>query len=114
MMAMLLVAAFFSALFLSFILTPLGTRAAWAVGFLDHPEARKLHTAATTSLGGAVVFVSALSAWFLVYSLLGHAEVREAVILLTGALIALGLGLWDDRFRMNPILNLIGQSVAAV
>ena len=46
---MVLVISFFGALILSIVLTPLGVRAAWATGYLDHPEARKLHTAATAN-----------------------------------------------------------------
>src|ERR1051325_690934 len=48
---------------LSWLLMPLGIRLAWAVGWLDHPEARKLHSSATAVLGGAVVFVAAVIAW---------------------------------------------------
>ena len=42
-----LAVAFVVALALALALTPLGIRTAWAVGYLDHPEARKLHIAAT-------------------------------------------------------------------
>src|SRR2546429_9954535 len=48
---------------LSWSLMPLGIRIAWAVGWLDQPEARKLHAHATAVLGGAVVFASAGTAW---------------------------------------------------
>src|SRR5574341_766197 len=110
---MVLATAFIFALILSLVLTPLGMRAAWAVGYLDHPEARKLHTKATALLGGVVVFVSALISWFIV-RWLGHAEGdRQAGFLLAGAMIALLLGLWDDRFGMHPVLKLMGQAGAA-
>src|SRR6266850_1428027 len=110
---MVLAVAFCFALFLSLLLTPLGTRAAWAVGYLDHPEARKLHTSATALLGGVVVFVSALIAWFSVQPTSHRAGGREAAFLLAGAVVALLLGLWDDRFGMNPIVKLAGQGTAA-
>ena len=110
---MVLATAFIFALILSLVLTPLGMRAAWAVGYLDHPEARKLHTKATALLGGVVVFLSALISWFIV-RWLGHAAGdRQAVFLLAGAMVALLLGLWDDRFGMNPALKLVGQAGAA-
>jgi UDP-GlcNAc:undecaprenyl-phosphate GlcNAc-1-phosphate transferase len=110
---MLLAVAFGLALLLGLVLTPAGVRLAWATGYLDHPEARKLHTSATALLGGAVVFVSGLTAWGLV-QLARHGDpAREAPYLLAGALIVLLLGLWDDRFGMNPALKLIGQAAAA-
>ena len=110
---MVLVSSFFLALFLALVLTPLGTRAAWVIGYLDQPDARKLHTSATALLGGAVVFLSALIGW------LGAARVglpesggREALVL-AGAVLALAIGLWDDRFGMNPLVKLAGQGTAA-
>jgi UDP-GlcNAc:undecaprenyl-phosphate GlcNAc-1-phosphate transferase len=109
---MVLATAFGLALILAVVLTPLGTRAAWAVGYLDHPEARKLHTTATALLGGAVVFVSALIAWFAAHGF-GNQSYPDGLRLLGGAATALALGLWDDRFGMNPLLKLAGQGLAA-
>ena len=110
---MVLATAFLLALILSLLLTPLGTRAAWATGYLDHPEARKLHTSATALLGGAVVFVSAVIAWAAVQAT-GHAAPdHRATFLLLGAMMSLALGLWDDRFGMSPVLKLAGQAAAA-
>jgi UDP-GlcNAc:undecaprenyl-phosphate GlcNAc-1-phosphate transferase len=109
---MLFVIAFGVALVLSLALTPLGTRAAWAVGYLDHPEARKLHTSATALLGGAVVFISALIALLIAHPARTIAD-RQPIYLVAGAIIALGLGLWDDRFGMNPVIKLVGQAAAA-
>ena len=110
---MLLAAASGLAFLISLVLTPVGIRVAWATGYLDHPEARKLHTAATALLGGVVVFASALAGWGALH-LAGHGSAqREALSLLAGALIVTGLGLWDDRFGMNPIVKLAGQAAAA-
>lgn len=104
---------FFLALILAWTLTPLATRVAWETGYLDHPEARKLHTSATALLGGAVVFVSSFMAWLVLHVLRHPAGNREAFFLLAGALFALGLGLWDDRFGMSPPLKMVGQAGAA-
>jgi UDP-GlcNAc:undecaprenyl-phosphate GlcNAc-1-phosphate transferase len=92
----------------SLTLTPLAVRFAWAVGFLDHPEARKLHTSATALLGGAVVFVSAAIAWFALRPAMG-----PSVFIGAGALLALLVGVWDDRFGMRPSVKLLGQALAA-
>src|SRR2546425_7373958 len=106
---MVLAAAFFLALILSLLLTPFGTRAAWALGYLDHPEARKLHTSATALLGGLGIFVSATLA-----ALAGGIHNLGAwpvypYPLLSGAMVALLIGLWDDRFGMHPMVKLVGQ-----
>lgn len=110
---MALAAAFVLALVLALVLTPAAVRLSWAVGWLDHPEARKLHTAATPLLGGAAVFVSALGGWAVAHRLLGGAaRDPQAVLLMAGALVALLLGLWDDRFGMQPLPKLLGQGLA--
>jgi UDP-GlcNAc:undecaprenyl-phosphate GlcNAc-1-phosphate transferase len=107
-------AAFPLALVLCFALTPLLVRVAWATGWLDHPEARKLHTAATALLGGPGVFVSALASWAVAMRLMSHAPAAwEAYDLLLGAAVALALGMWDDRFGMRPAVKLLGQASAA-
>lgn len=108
----MLIAAFALALLLSLLLTPLGVRLAWVSGYLDHPEARKLHTSATALLGGSVVFISALVAW-LVYLGRPSNPASEALYVLAGAAIILAVGLWDDRFTMKVRYKLVGQLVAS-
>jgi UDP-GlcNAc:undecaprenyl-phosphate GlcNAc-1-phosphate transferase len=107
-------AAFPLALALSLAVTPLMLRLAWATGYLDHPEARKLHTSATALLGGAGVFLAAVIGWAICMLRMPHAPADwEAWYLLTGAGVALGLGLWDDRFGMQPSVKMMGQAAAA-
>jgi UDP-GlcNAc:undecaprenyl-phosphate GlcNAc-1-phosphate transferase len=109
---MALLAAFTLALVLSLLLTPLGVRLAWVSGYLDHPEARKLHTSATALLGGTVVFVSALIAWLI--SLGGSSTPpRDVLCVLGGAAVILGVGLLDDRFGLPVNVKLIGQLSAS-
>lgn len=108
---MALIASFALALALSLAVMPLGIRIAWAIGYLDHPEARKLHTSATALLGGLVVFACALASWLLVHALHASRD-RDAAFLLAGAVVALTLGLWDDRFGMQPPVKLAGQLAA--
>ncbi|HEY6867782.1 MAG TPA: MraY family glycosyltransferase, partial [Candidatus Eisenbacteria bacterium] len=109
----MLAAAFVIALALALVLTPAGIRVAWAAGYLDHPEARKLHTSATALLGGAVVFVAALASWVAVAIVLRRPAHSGGVFMFAGALVALLVGLWDDRFGMRPWVKLTGQSAAA-
>jgi len=108
----MLSAAFVAGLLLALILTPAGIRIAWAVGYLDHPEARKLHTSATALLGGVVVFVAGLVAWTGVAVVLHRPAHSGGVFLFAGALVALLVGLWDDRFGMRPWAKLVGQAAA--
>src|SRR5262245_58445447 len=111
---MVLAIAFTLAFATSLLLTPVGTRVAWATGYLDHPEARKLHTTATALLGGAVVFVCALIGWAV--SLRSGAVAgpsSEAVFIVSGAVLALTIGMWDDRFGMEPRAKFLGQATAA-
>jgi UDP-GlcNAc:undecaprenyl-phosphate GlcNAc-1-phosphate transferase len=101
------------ALVFGLALTPVATRVAWAVGYLDHPEARKLHTAATALLGGVGIFIAALGAWLVSRSGRPVETGGDLPFLLGGAGIALLLGLWDDRFGMSVIPKLMGQAAAA-
>jgi len=111
---MMLAVAFGLALLLALALTPLAVRLAWAVGYLDHPEARKLHTSATALLGGVVVFLCALTGWGVARLVVGRGPEREALLLLSGAVVVLTLGLWDDRHGMNPLVKLAGQVLAGL
>ncbi len=103
-------AAFALATFLALLLTPLGVRLAWVSGYLDHPEARKLHTSATPLLGGIVVFVASLAGWLVVTR--AAALQNEVVCLVLGAVVALAVGLWDDRFSMGVGTKIAGQAAA--
>lgn len=102
------------ALLVTFAVMPLVVRLAWATGYLDHPEARKLHTSATALLGGAAVFAVAVATWAVAMRFMPHSsEDWEGYYLFFGGLIALGLGMWDDRFGMSPSIKMLGQAAAA-
>src|SRR5262245_47261812 len=99
---------------LAWLFMPLGIRLAWAIGWLDHPQARKLHKHATAVLGGAVVFGAAVIAWGVTLRFIPHSPADwEAWYLLAGAAVTLVLGLWDDRFGMRPSVKMLGQAAAA-
>lgn len=106
--------AFALAALLALVLTPLSVRLAWAVGWLDHPEARKLHTSATALLGGAAVLVSATLAWTMLHALRPGALPPLPLPLLAGLGLAIGLGLWDDRFGLMPRPKLLVQIACGV
>jgi len=105
--------AFALAFLFALLLTPLSVRLAWAIGWLDHPEARKLHTSATALLGGASVVLAATLGWFTIRAFApGVTPVPWP--LLAGLLLAVGLGLWDDRFGLMPLPKLLVQIASAV
>lgn len=107
-------AAFVVAALASWVLMPLGIKLAWATGWLDHPEARKLHSDATAVLGGFIVFVAAMIGWGITLARVPHSPADwEAWYLLSGAALMLGVGLVDDRFGMQPAVKMLGQSAAA-
>jgi UDP-GlcNAc:undecaprenyl-phosphate GlcNAc-1-phosphate transferase len=98
---------------LALVVFPPAIRAAWALGYLDHPEARKLHTSATALLGGAVTFVVALVTCLIFR--VGQYPAPDGlnpIPLVGGAIIALSIGLWDDRWGMNPTVKFAGQGLA--
>jgi len=98
----------------SWLLAPLGVRLAWAIGWLDHPESRKSHSASTAVLGGVVVFVAAITAWAILLPWIPHSPTTwQAWYMLAGAGVILGVGLWDDRFGMQPGGKMLGQAAAA-
>jgi UDP-GlcNAc:undecaprenyl-phosphate GlcNAc-1-phosphate transferase len=106
-------AAFLAALFAALILTPLARALAWRSGYLDQPAARKLHSSATALLGGVAVFAAAALGWLVARSWLPAGSTTQALHLLGGAVLALAVGLWDDRFGMQPMPKLVGQAAAA-
>ncbi len=111
----MLIAAFALAAAVAALLTPLAIRLAWQVGWLDHPEARKLHTSATALLGGAVVFVAALVGGAIALRGVPHGhgiDGRQGLLVLGGAAVSLAWGLWDDRFGMGVRVKMIGQILA--
>jgi UDP-GlcNAc:undecaprenyl-phosphate GlcNAc-1-phosphate transferase len=110
---MALAAAFLLSFVFALIATPLAIRLAWVTGYLDHPEARKLHTSATALLGGGAVLACALAGWGAALAIAGRPAGRESIFLVLGALVAFLLGLWDDRFGMRPTIKLLGQGTAA-
>src|SRR5688572_11813470 len=98
------VSAWAAALAAVLIATPFLTRVAWATGYLDHPEARKLHIAATPLLGGVAVALGAALGAHLGFWSLGMAIPDRGLWWLAGAALAVAIGLVDDRFGMAPAL----------
>lgn len=108
------VASWAAALAAVLVLTPPLMRLAWATGYLDHPEARKLHIAATPLLGGlAVALGTALGANLGFWSL-DMGIPPQSLWWMAGALVAVLVGLVDDRLGLGPFPKLTFQVLAAI
>jgi UDP-GlcNAc:undecaprenyl-phosphate GlcNAc-1-phosphate transferase len=95
------------------LVTPLVRRVAWATGYLDHPEARKLHIAATPLLGGVAVAVGTAVGANLGFWSLAMALPERTLWWMAGAALAVTLGLVDDKRGMGPAAKMFIQAAAA-
>lgn len=85
-------------------------RYALNAGFVDTPNARKVHVTPVPLLGGVAIFAGAILAVFFAF----RGAVPRTIIgaLIAGALVAL-LGLVDDRRGLPPVMRLLVQLAAA-
>lgn len=91
-------------------LTPFIMKLALGTNLVDKPNARKEHLKATPLMGGLSVFIG----FFLLclYDVaISAGRYFDAPMLgyLTGSLIIMLIGLWDDKRPLNPYLKMIGQ-----
>jgi UDP-GlcNAc:undecaprenyl-phosphate GlcNAc-1-phosphate transferase len=107
------IAAWAAGLAAVLLVTPLVRRVAWATGYLDHPEARKLHIAATPLLGGVAVAVGTAVGANLGFWSLAMALPSRALWWMAGAALAVTLGLIDDKRGMGPAAKMLIQAGAA-
>jgi len=96
------------------ILTPLIRRLARATGYVDHPGARKAHVESTPLLGGLAIAVALVAGPVLALAITSGPIEPPHIGIVVGALIALTLGMVDDRLPLGPRDKLVGQAAAAV
>jgi UDP-GlcNAc:undecaprenyl-phosphate GlcNAc-1-phosphate transferase len=118
--------AFLLSAVLALALTPLARRVAWAIGFLDRPvTALKTQRQPVAYLGGvAVALAFGLSLLWVKFRLapssgfepwpLGLEKGRGVYAIGLGGVIALLLGLLDDKHALSPKLKFIGQFAGAL
>ena len=97
---------FILALAITGVSTPWFRRTAIALGFVDAPDSRKVHTDPTPLLGGVAIFIGAILATLFIYG--GRIPNQIAGPILAGALVA-AIGLIDDRRQVPPWLRLLVQ-----
>ena len=94
---------------LSILITRMLIPLAHAVGLLDRPLGRKVHSGAVPLVGGISIYLSVVigSAAFLELS-----ETFVSVALICGLVTAMGVV--DDRYPLQPIYRLILQLIAGL
>jgi UDP-N-acetylmuramyl pentapeptide phosphotransferase/UDP-N-acetylglucosamine-1-phosphate transferase len=112
-------AVFLTGLLVTLLLTPLWRRVAPRLGFVDTPDARRIHLGPIPCAGGLAVFAGFHAACALIYLFpwlpfgglltmnwwLGFVAVSSCVV---------ALGVLDDRFSLKPLTKIIGQVLVAV
>src|SRR3989339_782154 len=101
--------AFFAALLISLILTPLIAKFAVRINFVDSPSGKKVHTRPPPLLGGLAIYFSFIFA----ISLTVEAD-RALLASLVGGTAIMVIGIIDDRFKLIPRLKLLAQFIAAI
>ncbi|MCA9936568.1 MAG: undecaprenyl/decaprenyl-phosphate alpha-N-acetylglucosaminyl 1-phosphate transferase [Ardenticatenaceae bacterium] len=102
------IAVFFIALAVSAFSIPPIRRVAVALGFVDAPAQRKLHSTPMPLMGGLAIFGGAIVAVLVVYR--GRPPDQVLGILLALTVVAL-VGLWDDRNGLPAWAKLGGQLI---
>jgi len=93
---------------ISFGLTPVVIRITHALGILDIPASRKVHSAPTPLLGGLAIYV-AFTLAVLANSILD----RQVVAILLGATVLVLVGIVDDIVEVPAAIKMLAQLVAA-
>ena len=90
---------------------PFVRQIALAMGFVDAPAKRKLHSTPIPLMGGVAIFGGAVLILVAYFGRLGNTRVLG---LLFGATLIAIVGLIDDRRPLPPLLKFAGQAVAVV
>jgi UDP-GlcNAc:undecaprenyl-phosphate GlcNAc-1-phosphate transferase len=89
--------------------TPIIRRLANRLGFVDRPDARRVHRMPIPLLGGIAIYAG----FILALVIFGQGWVlSQAIGILIGATLVSFLGIWDDRWGLRPIMKLLGQACA--
>ena len=99
---------FFTALFLSLLITPLTIRLAHKIGVVDIPNERSMHIQSKTRLGGLGMAIALGTA---VFVFLPFNNIIAGF--LAGLAIIVLVGLIDDIYEVRALYKLLGQIVAA-
>ena len=99
--------------------TPWVKKLALRLGYVDQPNARKVHQHPMVRLGGVAIFSGFLLALLVAWRLGGFGGLPQGkefemwgVVL--GSIAFFGIGLLDDLFNLSPFARLIAQVIVAI
>lgn len=102
------------------LLTPFVTRIAERLGLLDHPDARKVHQAATPRIGGLAIAMATVVPALVILALIhvtgrasAMADPRLFIVLGSGLFVLL-MGMMDDVKRLSSKTKLVALIAAAL
>ncbi len=106
---------FVSSFLLVIVLTPFTVTLARKIGAMDYPEARKVHVTPIPRLGGLAIAVSIILTMVLGYVVNQYLRngLGPVIGILPGALLILGMGVYDDVRNAPAPLKLLVQFAAA-
>ena len=103
--------AFFLALIITYLATPLIRKISLKIEAVDRPGRRKINLKAVPNLGGIAIYLGFLLA---VYNRMGSRPGRDLGSILIGATLLMLLGVLDDLYGLRPLTKLLGQIFAAI
>ena len=104
---------FAGVLVLAIGVTPLARWLAPRAGFIDHPDARRIHKHPIPRLGGVAIYLAVIVAAFVLGRWRNVAFAQFGIILIGATGISF-MGLVDDRWGLRPLVKLAGQILAAL
>jgi UDP-GlcNAc:undecaprenyl-phosphate GlcNAc-1-phosphate transferase len=100
----------------TWLLTPLARALAIRIGAMAAPRDRDVHAIPTPRLGGLAMYAGVCAAFAVAHSLPSLSAIFKysdvQAVLVAGGIITL-VGFVDDRFQLDAITKLAGQTVAA-
>lgn len=103
--------AFAGALVLAIGATPAARWLASRAGFIDHPEARRIHKHPVPRLGGAAIYLAVIVAALILGEWRNFDQFGTILVGATGVSF---MGLVDDRWGLRPLIKMLAQILAAL
>jgi UDP-GlcNAc:undecaprenyl-phosphate/decaprenyl-phosphate GlcNAc-1-phosphate transferase len=98
--------------------TPWVRKLALRLGFVDRPNARKVHQRPMVRLGGVAMFIGFVLALLVTWWMGGftglHNKDLELWGVALGAIYYFAIGLLDDLFNLSPFTRLVAQIIVAI
>jgi UDP-GlcNAc:undecaprenyl-phosphate GlcNAc-1-phosphate transferase len=92
------------------VVMPFTKRMAIRLGFIDHPDERKVHTSPIPRIVGVAIYLGCILALLLS----DRFYLSQLVSIMIGATIVSFLGIWDDYKTLKPVIKLCGQTLAGI